>query len=370
VTASDTIIIGGGLVGAAVAYGLARQGEKVVVLDEGDVAFRASRGNFGLVWVQSKGDGRPEYAQWTRHSADLWPRFSEELREETGISPDYHKAGGVHLCLSEVEFERQACLIRRLHNVHGVAHYGAEILDRSALDAMLPGLGPDVVGGTWSPHDGHASPLNLLRALHAGIGLHGGRYHANAGVSRIERDGQGYLVDTPSGGFRAGKLVLAAGLGNRALGAMVGLEVPVRPLKGQILVTERTRHILPMPTHVVRQTEEGSFMMGDSHEDSGFDIRSLPNVMSDIAARAIRMFPFLKDLRVVRAWAALRVMTEDGFPIYQVSESHPGAFSVNCHSGVTLAGAHAFTLAPMIAQDRLGEELSAFSARRFDAQAH
>lgn len=367
---SDTIVIGGGLVGAAIAYGLARQGERVNVLDEGDDAYRASRGNFGLVWVQSKGDGMPEYAHWTRRSADLWPDFADELTDATGVSPDYSKPGGIRPCLSEQDFEAQSAMIRRMHNVHGAAQYGAEVLSRQQMREMLPGFGPDVVGGTWSPHDGHANPLHLLRALHAGLKGNGGAYHANARAERIARDGSGYVVDTAAGAFRSGKIVLAAGLGNRPLGDMVGLKVPVSPLKGQILVTERSSRVLPMPTHVVRQTEEGSFLMGDSHEDEGFDTFSRSSVMSDIATNAMRTFPFLKDLRVVRAWAALRVMTDDGFPIYQQSETHPGAFSVNCHSGVTLAGAHAVALAPMISAGRLGDELSIFSARRFDAQAH
>jgi hydrogen cyanide synthase HcnC len=63
---SDVAVIGGGLVGSAVAWGLARAGASVTLLDEGDDALRASRGNFGLVWVQGKGDGMPEYADWTR----------------------------------------------------------------------------------------------------------------------------------------------------------------------------------------------------------------------------------------------------------------------------------------------------------------
>ena len=71
----DAIVIGGGLVGSAIAYGLARAGLKAALLDEGDVAFRASRGNFGLVWVQSKGDGAPHYQRWTRQSAQYpWTR--------------------------------------------------------------------------------------------------------------------------------------------------------------------------------------------------------------------------------------------------------------------------------------------------------
>ncbi len=71
----DAMVIGGGLVGTAVAYGLTRLGKRPVVLDEGDIAHRASRGNFGLVWVQSKGFGVPEYQRWTRTSADELGRF-------------------------------------------------------------------------------------------------------------------------------------------------------------------------------------------------------------------------------------------------------------------------------------------------------
>ena len=72
----DAIVIGGGVVGSAIAFGLARQGVKVVVLDEGDDAFRASRGNFGLVWVQGKGGGRPEYQLLVRRSADEWTNLA------------------------------------------------------------------------------------------------------------------------------------------------------------------------------------------------------------------------------------------------------------------------------------------------------
>ena len=367
-SATDTIVVGGGLVGAAVAYGLARLGERVAMLDEGDVALRASRGNFGLVWVQSKGDGMPEYARWTRRSADAWPEFAAQLAAETGVSPDYRKPGGIHPCLGEQDLEAQAAMIRRMHNVHG-ASYGAEVLTREEMRGLVPGIGPDVVGGTWSPHDGHASPLALLRGLHAGLRKRGGRYHPDARARRIVRDGEGYAVETDAGRFRGGKVVLAAGLGNRPLGGDVGLDIPVSPQKGQILVTERAAPLLPMPTDVVRQTEEGSFLIGDSHEDAGFDTFSRASVMSDIARNAVRTFPFLKDLRVVRGWAALRVMSDDGFPIYQQSETHPGVFSVNCHSGVTLAGAHAELLAPMIGAGRLDDDLSVFSARRFDVQA-
>src|ERR1700677_5151984 len=82
----DAIVIGGGLVGSAIAYGLARENLKTALIDEGDVAFRASRGNFGLVWVQSKGFGAPHYQRWTRLSAEEWPKLAAELGARTGIA--------------------------------------------------------------------------------------------------------------------------------------------------------------------------------------------------------------------------------------------------------------------------------------------
>src|SRR2546427_12932990 len=81
---SDVIVIGGGLVGTAVAYGLALVGRNVTVLDEGDDVFRASRGNFGLIWVHGKGRGVPPYARWTRESARQWPAPAAPLHHQTG----------------------------------------------------------------------------------------------------------------------------------------------------------------------------------------------------------------------------------------------------------------------------------------------
>ncbi len=86
--AYDFAVVGGGLVGSAIAWGLARLGRRVVVLDQGDIAYRASRGNFALVWVQSKGLGMPEYAGWTKRSSDGWAGFAAELKDTTGIATD------------------------------------------------------------------------------------------------------------------------------------------------------------------------------------------------------------------------------------------------------------------------------------------
>ncbi len=367
--AADAVEVGGGLVGAAIAYGLQRQGLSTVMLDEGDVAHRASRGNFGLIWVQSKGLGAPHYQHWTHASADAWPGLAAALSEETGLGVGLHQPGGLHFCFSDAEMDERDALMGRLRREAGNAGYAYRMIPAAELRDMVPGLGPEVAGASWTPYDGHASPLYLLRALHAGFQGAGGRYRPNARVGAIAAAPHDFAVDLGDETVRAPRLVLASGLGNADLAPLVGLSAPVRPERGQILVTERTREVLTLPTHVVRQTEEGALLLGDSKEDMGFDTLSqTPAVMRAIAQRAVRTFPWIAELNVVRAWAALRVMSPDGKPIYDASERCPGAYLANCHSGVTLAGAHASLLAPMIAAGALAPEMSPFGARRFDVQ--
>ena len=365
----DAIVIGGGLVGAAIAYGLARAGLGTLMLDEGDGAFRASRGNFGLVWVQSKGEGAPHYQRWTRRSADEWPGLAAELLDRTGIAVDHHRPGGVHLCLGEAEFDDRRERMERMRRQSGNLGFDYRMLDHREVADLLPGIGPAVTGASWTPYDGHANPLALLRALHRGFVDRGGHYIPEAAVGDATAAARNFRIASAAGEFAAPRVVAAAGLGNAALSPLFGLNAPVRPQRGQILVTERARHLLPIPTTTIRQTDEGSIMLGDSQEDVGFDTGQTAPVMQAIARRAVLSFPWLRDLQIVRAWAALRVMPPDGLPIYDQSELYPGAFTVNCHSGVTLAAAHANLLAPMIAAGALDASLDLFSAKRFDVPA-
>lgn len=365
----DAIVVGGGLVGAAIAWGLCRQGLATVLLDEGDVAFRASRGNFGLVWVQSKGLGAPWYQRWTRSSAAEWPELARELEGRTDADLGLRQPGGLHLCLSDQEMEQRAVRMARMQAEAGNYPFDYRMIEAAELRGMLPGLGPHVVGASWTPYDGHANPLRLLHALHKGFAEAGGTYLPNAKVTEGHAAPHDFAIEAGGRRFAAPRLVLAAGLGNAELAPRFGLSAPVRPQRGQILVTERTREVLPMPVTTIRQTQEGSIMLGDSMEEVGFDTRQKPAVMREIARRAVLSFPWIARLNIVRAWSALRIMPPDGTPIYDQSERFPGAFTANCHSGVTLAGAHARLLAPMIARGALDPMLDPFSARRFDVRA-
>ena len=362
----DVAVVGGGLVGVATAWGLAREGARVAVLDEGDRDVRASRGNFALVWVQSKGMGLAEYAGWTIRSSNAWAGFAQLLKDETGLDVCFQRPGGFHLALSEAELETRANNLKRLHNQPGIVDYKTEILDHGQVAKMLPDIGPEVVGGSYCPLDGHVNSLRLFRTLHTAINARGVAYLPSHRVDGITRQGGMFSLATAQGEVRAAKVALAAGNANMRLAPMVGLECPMRPERGQIVVTERLRPFLHYPVVTLRQTDEGTVMIGDSKEASTDPGGLTLGVSATEAERAVRQFPLLARVNVVRTWSAIRVMTQDGFPIYDQSTSHPGAFVLCCHSGVTLAANHALTVAPMIARGALDQDLVApFSARRF-----
>jgi glycine/D-amino acid oxidase-like deaminating enzyme len=102
----EVIVVGGGMLGPAIGYGLACQGLRTAILDDGDRALRAARGNFGLVWYQGKGLGMSRYVHWTLESTALWPEFAAELRERTGVDTGYRKTGGLDLCVGGEELAR------------------------------------------------------------------------------------------------------------------------------------------------------------------------------------------------------------------------------------------------------------------------
>lgn len=363
---ADTIVVGGGLVGLAIGYGLLRAGERVTVLDEGDEAFRASRGNFGHVWVQGKGANNIPYARWSREAARIWPGFAADLLRLTGVDPQLQQPGALMFAMSETELEGRAGKMKDL--AAELARFGAdypyEILGAGALRQLCPAVGPDVVGACYSPMDGQVNPLKLMRSLTAAVVALGGKLLTGHAAAGIEFRGGGFHVAAGGRQFSAAKVVLAAGLGNAVLAPMVGLQAPVRPVRGQLVITERLEPFLRVVTGSVRQTDDGFVQIGESMEDAGLDEGTTTSELARITAKAIRMFPLLAGVNIVRTWGALRIMTADGFPIYQTSSTCPGAYLVTCHSGVTLASQHAGAVADWVRTGIEPELIAGFKAER------
>lgn len=362
---TDYAIIGGGIVGLSVAWGLLGRGRTVTVIDGDDGAFRASRGNFGLIWVQGKGIREPRYARWTRASAAIWADFAMELGENTGRPFAVQQDGGYEFFLSEEKMEDTAARYASLQAQLG-GDYPFEVLGHNALRKEEPHVGPKVAGAILHREDGHTNPLKLLRALAADVRRRGGRVINGRTVTDIAKP-DGFRITCDDGSvIRAGRIVLAAGLGAAQLGPKLGFKAPVRPQRGQVLITEKLPKMINRPSATVRQVDEGGVQIGATNEEVGLDNGVTRQGMAQIAAEAVAVFPALARAQLVRSWGALRVMSSDGLPIYQESKEMPGAFLVTCHSGITLAAAHARLLPEWIENTAAAPDLEVFGEARFD----
>jgi len=363
----DIAVIGGGLIGTAAALGMARDGARVLILDASDDSFRASRGNFGLVWVQSKGVNSRDYALWTRRAVREWRDLQDEILSLTGVETHYQNRLGLHLCYGAAEFEKRQAMVTRI-NDHDLPGDDTRMIDRQEVEAIIPGVGAGVSGASISSSDGACHSLALYRGLSLAAQAAGAKLISNTRVERIEPMGAGYRVLASDISLRADKILIAAGLATNELAKPLGFPAMVVPQKGQILVTERAKPMLPVVTSSLRQTPEGTILIGDTKEDSEFDDSSTSGGIAQLARRAVSLLPAMKGLRIVRSWAALRVLTTDGNPVYDESPDYPGVFVATTHSGVTLAPAHRGPLAQWILNGQKPPEFASFGAQRFNQQ--
>lgn len=361
---TDYAIIGGGVVGLSVAWGLLKRGKSVTVLDGDDGSFRASRGNFGLVWVQSKGMAQPRYAAWSQQSAAIWADFANELGDATGASVPLEQKGGYDLHFSEETLEATAEKYEILKAKLG-GDYPYEVLGHNALRKEEPHIGEKVVGAILHHQDGHANPLKLLRALATDVRRLGGQVLIGKTVTEVSKPDAFRIECADGAAYGAGKVILSAGLGAAKLGPKMGFKAPIRPQRGQVLITEKLPKMINRPSLIARQVDEGGIQIGATNEEVGHDDRVTQPGVSGLAAEAVAAYPALTRAQLVRSWGALRVLSPDGLPIYQQSAEMPGAFLVTCHSGVTLAAAHARLLPDWLEGAAVAPDLEVFSEARF-----
>lgn len=361
---SDYAIIGGGVVGLSVAWGLLRRGRTVTVIDGDDAGLRASRGNFGLVWVQSKGMKQPRYARWSQDSAGLWRGFADELTDLTGTDLGLKQDGGYDLHFSEETLAATVAQYEVLKEKLG-GDYPYEVLGHNALRKEEPGIGPRVVGAILHRQDGHANPLRLLQALADAVRRKGGHVLTGRKVVAVDRT-DGFTLTCEDGlTIRAQKVVLSAGLGAAQLGPRLGFKAPVRPQRGQVLITEKLPPLINRPSLIARQVDEGGIQIGATNEEVGLDDGVTRKGLAQLAQEAVMAYPALARAQLVRSWGALRVLSPDGLPIYQHSPTHPGAYLVTCHSGITLAAVHALRLPDWLEGTPEAPGLEVFRETRF-----
>ncbi|SHO43963.1 NAD(P)/FAD-dependent oxidoreductase [Desulfopila aestuarii] len=368
----DIIIIGGGLSGSAVAYGLARKNAgKVLLFDEQLSAQRLSRGNFGLTWFMCKGGNNPAYAQWCRMATRAWPNFAAELEEETGYDLELEWNGGAIHAIGEEQFAAHAASIENLKKICAEVgmDYPVRMLNRAEFADLIPGMtiGEQVSGAMFTEDQGHVNPLKLLGAMRCAFQKRGGTYLCGESVTSVSPQKNGtFIIHTSMDQYCCDKVIIAAGHGSAKLLAPLGVKLNIYPQRGQLMVTERQKKVMTFPVLAVRQTKDGSFMVGLSTEDTAHDSRVTVEAMKNQATGALQLFPDLAKVNWTRAWGSVRVMTPDGAPIYSKLEEYPDITVMALHSAVSLAPLKLSAIAPWIMGEGEDKLISSFSNGRFN----
>jgi len=379
---TDVVVIGGGIVGAACAYYLCAAGLDVHLVERRFPASGTSRACDGLVLLWDKSGAELELGQ---ASATLWAKLAENL----DLDFEYTRSGTILLAENEAGVVVAQERVAAMH----AAGVRAEALDNRGLRQLEPSLAPDLAGGAFFPDDIQVDPRRATLAMLAAARRQGLTLHPHAEAVDIRRAGGGdgpvSGVVTPLGEIATGTVVCATGAWTNQVARLVGIQTPIRPRQGHILVTARVPGLIHHPlleggyaatvqsaseglevAFVAEMTASGTLLLGSSRRFVGFDRSvSLP-VVRALAARAGRFLPALVQRRVnvIRSYAGLRPWSPDHRPLIGPVEAVPGFYLAAGHEGAGIG------LAPvtgrLITDWVTGSELPSFAAEvrpdRFD----
>ena len=369
---ADVIIIGGGVVGCAAAYYLAKAGHSNVIVLEAtkSIGHGGSSRNGGGVRQSGRDVRELPYAMYgIKH---LWPTLSEEL----GVDVEYTQKGNLRLGKTEAHLKKLKTLADNAQSVG----LDVRMVDAKEVQEICPYLSKDIIGASWCPTDGHANPLTTTlgyykRALEMGV-----RFYTDAPVTKLRKiRGKVRQVVIKDGTvLEAEQIILAAGYESRYIARTIGVDIPMTRLIDECLVTEMQPKMFDIMLGTAgadfygHQSHHGSFVFGS---DSGYEevtdmdypSKLVTNSLTlSASCRAIMDYvPALKDAKVVRSWCDWLDDAFDGVPFISKVEEAPGLILACGFTG------HGFGTAPavglMLSQMVAGEEtIVDISALRYD----
>lgn len=343
----EIIIVGGGVIGLLSAYHLASAGRQVLLLESGPVGREASWAGGGIVsplypWRYSS--AITALAHW---SQDFYPEFGSRLHDESGVDPEVHETG---LYWLDQDDEAEALAWAKLQGrpLHSVS------IDQ--VRAAVPALGDGFGSAIFMPGVANVRNPRLLQALCEALArLPNAQVIDQCAVTGFLREGSKVTgVQTVQGERRANQVVVAAGAWGGQLLATLGLRLPVKPMKGQMLLFKCERDFLPSMV-MARQRyaiprRDGHILVGSTLEDVGFDKNPTEEALASLRASAAELLPALAEAEVVRHWAGLRPGSPEGIPYIGKMPGHEGLW-LNCghfRNGLVLAPASCRLLADLM----------------------
>lgn len=366
---ADALIVGGGLIGCALAAELSERGLRVLVIERHEPGAEASGAAAGMLSPQAEAHGPGPFFDLALESRELYPEWSRRLFDETGLDVGFRRTGLLQ-CAFDPLAARQTFQSHAWQRKRGLR---VEERPRETLGALAGGrLSPKVAGATFFPDEAAVDPRRLTRAAWLSAERRGAKVLAGVSATRlrIER-GVCRGVETAAGSFEAGFVVDAAG----AWAAFdPAVPVPVEPVRGQIvevrLEGEPLATLLCSDDVYLVPRADGTVLVGSTVEHVGFRKEVTAEAVEMLLAAAARLLPSLASARFVAAWAGLRPGTPDGMPILGASRV-PGLFFAAGHfrNGILLAPVTARRMADLLTGGAGADALAPFGYERFAGAA-
>ena len=340
-------MVGAGIVGASIAFHLARRGVDVTVVEGNKPGTGASGRSFA--YINSFWKPPLPYHDLNRRSMDMWDRFARRLGTDVGL-----RWGGKLRWESTTEGAEE--LHQRVRQLQAWG-YPSRIIDEAELRRLEPELRPGTVAAAvLNENDGHVDPTKVIQACLKGAQARGAAVHIDTPVTGLSL-GRAGSEPTPVESVQIGDgeipcdvVVLAAGVGTTALAATAGIDIPQQESPGVVIRTDPRPQVLHTASVIYApvvadsghsefhlcQTADGSLIIGGDKQESLIKEDSQEHA-EDLLARATHYFPILRGATAIPLPVAYRPMPVDGLPVLGFTESVPNLYLALMHSGVTLA---------------------------------
>lgn len=373
------IVIGGGIIGSAVAYYLSKEDVEVVLIEEKDIASGTSGSCDRAIMIQSKKPGPA--LNLALKSAKMYQTLEQELHADI----EYERGGGMIIIENEFEYKViQKMVERQNHNGLNV-----QLISGDEARQKIPSLSKQIIAATWWDEDAEVNPMNTAFAFAKAASLNGVELKLNTKVESLLMEQNRIIgVKTTSERIMADSVVICTGVWTKTLLRTIDIDVPIYPRKGHILVTEKLPQVIPSnvlsgsyiasklqqqvdnPYGVglaIGQTKSGTILIGGSREFVGFNEKTNINVIREISQKAVQAFPFLKNINIIRTFSGLRPFTPDNLPILSAVSKVPGLFVAAGHEGdgIALAPITGKVMTQLITNKETDVDLEPFRLDRF-----